>query len=81
MAKERRNINEIASLVVEVVALKTETLPENKRNPAAVALDKLGGLKGSKPRAENLWPKERRSIAKKVPNACWAKEREKKYES
>jgi len=35
------------------------TLKEKKKNPAAVALGKLGGAKGGKARAANLSPEER----------------------
>jgi hypothetical protein len=42
-----------------------------KKNPAAVALGRLGGLKGGKARAEKLSPKERSLIAKKAAKARW----------
>ena len=40
--------------------------PERKKNPAAVALSKLGASKGGMARAESLSPKKRRLIAKKA---------------
>jgi hypothetical protein len=45
------------------------------RNPAAVALSKLGASKGGHARAAALSPAKRRSIAKKAVAARWAKTR------
>ncbi len=50
--------------------LSKEELPSEK-NPAAVALGRLGGLKGGKARAEKLSDKERSEIAKKAAKARW----------
>jgi hypothetical protein len=47
-----------------------------EKNPAAVALGKLGGAKGGKARAEKLTPEESSEIALKASNARWAKKRE-----
>lgn len=44
------------------------------KNPAAVALGRLGGKKGGKARAEKLTPEQRREIAKKAAAARWAKD-------
>ncbi len=43
------------------------------KNPAAVALGRLGGLKGGKARAANLTPERRVEIAKKAALARWGK--------
>jgi len=43
------------------------------KNPAAVALGRLGGLKGGKARAEKLSPKRRSAIAKKAAKTRWKK--------
>jgi hypothetical protein len=45
--------------------------PFKGKNPAAVALGKLGGAKGGKARAESLSPRRRKAIAKKAANARW----------
>ena len=37
-----------------------------KKNPAAVALGKLGGVKGGKARAEKLSPERRKAIAQRA---------------
>lgn len=41
------------------------------KNPAAVALGKLGGKKGGKARADKLTPAQRSAIAKKAAKARW----------
>jgi ABC-type phosphate/phosphonate transport system ATPase subunit len=43
-----------------------------EKNPAAVALGKLGGLKGGKARAEKLSPGKRTEIAKKAARSRWS---------
>jgi hypothetical protein len=50
-----------------------EPPPERQKNPAAVALSKLGASKGGKARAESLTPKQRSKIAKKAAKARWGK--------
>lgn len=44
-----------------------------EKNPAAVALGRLGGLKGGRARAAKLSPRKRSEIAKKAASARWAK--------
>jgi hypothetical protein len=46
--------------------------PNAGKNPAAVALGRLGGQKGGKARAEALSPRKRSAIAKKAAVARWA---------
>jgi hypothetical protein len=60
-----KDINEIAA---GVVAQST-----GGKNPAAVALGRLGGLKGGKARAASLSPRKRRLIAKKAAASRWKK--------
>jgi hypothetical protein len=43
------------------------------KNPAAVALGKLGGAKGGRARAEKLSARKRKAIAKKAAAARWQK--------
>ena len=45
-----------------------------KKNPAAVALGKLGGSKGGKARAAALTPERRREIAVKAIRARWERQ-------
>lgn len=56
-----------SSIIAQVIGEELE--PE--KNPAAVALGRLGGLKGGKARAEKLTPKKRSAIAKKAATARW----------
>jgi hypothetical protein len=49
-----------------------------KKNPHAVALGRLGGLKGGKARTAKLTPQERRELARKAVLARWAKEKNEK---
>jgi len=46
-----------------------------RKNPAAVALGRLGGLKGGKARAKALSPERRQEIARQAIAARWAKEK------
>jgi hypothetical protein len=52
-----------------------------EKNPAAVALGKLGASKGGKARAEKLDPERRKEIAKKAAEARWAKKRQQEESS
>ena len=54
---------------------KVVQFPPRKKNPAAVALGKLGGKKGGKARAEKLTPERLHEIASKAARARWDKER------
>lgn len=71
--KRPRDANQLAKFIVDVATGEAE-LPENKndgKNPAAVALGKLGGKKGGKARAKSLTAEERSAIAKKAAKARW----------
>jgi hypothetical protein len=46
--------------------------PPDTRNPAAVALSKLGASKGGKARAEKLSARKRKEIARKAANTRWS---------
>jgi hypothetical protein len=52
-------------------ALDPEAEDKPEKNPAAVALGRLGGLKGGKARAEKLSARRRKEIAKKAARARW----------
>jgi hypothetical protein len=66
------DVNQMASNLIDAIAgdLPAEQ-PEIGKNPAAVALGKLGGLKGGKARAEKLSAHRRSAIAKKAAKARW----------
>lgn len=46
---------------------------KQEKNPAAVALGRLGGRKGGPARAAKLTPEQRKEIAKKAAAARWNK--------
>jgi len=55
--------------------LDGQPLPDKDagKNPAAVALGKLGGAKGGRARAEALSPAKRKAIARKAAAKRWEK--------
>jgi len=55
----------------EILKAATEE-PAKEKNPAAVALGRLGGLKGGRARAQKLSSRKRREIAKKAAKIRWA---------
>jgi hypothetical protein len=67
--------SEIARRVLDTVAPDAE--PPKEKNPAAVALGRLGGLKGGKARAEKLTAAKRAAIARKAAKARWANQKPK----
>ena len=68
--------NVLAKSVIDQIIEETESPDFDKsskeKNPAAVALGRLGGLKGGKARAASLSPKKRKEIAEKAAKARWA---------
>ena len=52
-------------------ARKTLQFPRKPKNPAAVALGKLGGMKGGRARAAKLTAAERKEIAQRAAKARW----------
>lgn len=49
--------------------------PPSEKNPAAVALGRLGGLKGGKARAEKLSSAKRKEIAQKAAETRWSNQK------
>jgi len=75
--KKARDINTLASQIVSQATGEDVPKPQvetSKKNPFAVELGRLGGLKGGKARAEKLSPEQRSEIAKKAAQARWKKE-------
>lgn len=76
MVKKKRpsDINIIAS---QIIAEATQEKPTDniqpEKNPAAVALGRLGGLKGGPARAKKLSSKKRKKIAQEAAMTRWAK--------
>ncbi len=67
------DFNEIAFRVVQQATGQAEPESPDEKNPAAVALGRLGGLKGGKARAAKMTPEERSAAAKKAVEARWKK--------
>ncbi|HRX71583.1 MAG: histone H1 [Candidatus Competibacteraceae bacterium] len=63
-SKGRLDLNQLAKSIVDQATDEETKEPEQpNKNPAAVALGRLGGKKGGKARAEKLTPEERKEIA------------------
>ncbi len=75
--KQPSDINLLAAQIVEAATGLAEDkptpTPQPEKNPAAVALGRLGGLKGGKARAEKLTAKKRSEIARKAAESRWKK--------
>ena len=70
--KEALDVNELAFDIVQDVTSEDHGPRKAAKNPAAVALGRLGGLKGGKARAKKLSAKKRQDIAKKAAEARWS---------
>lgn len=57
----------------DVVRLATGEDEKPEKNPAAVALGRMGGRKGGKARAAKLSPERRSAIARQAAKRRWAK--------
>jgi len=55
-----------------VMASRIVAAATDEKNPAAVALGRLGGLKGGKARAASLSARRRSEIAKKAARSRWS---------
>lgn len=66
------DVNQMAANLIDAISgeLPAEQ-PESGKNPAAVALGRLGGLKGGKARAKKLSSRRRKEIAKKAAAKRW----------
>ncbi|HEV7731416.1 MAG TPA: RNA-binding protein [Candidatus Binatia bacterium] len=72
--KRPRDPIQLAKLIGDIATGQVVEKPApDTRNPAAVALGKLGGAKGGKARAAALSPTKRKAIAKKAAAARWKK--------
>jgi hypothetical protein len=66
------DIFQLAHAIVDEATNETEPAETTTKNPAAVALGRLGGLKGGKARAKKLTADERKTIAQKAAKARWS---------
>ncbi len=76
MEKKKRPAD-ISQLAYQIVQEATQEQPTDniqpQKNPAAVALGRLGGLKGGPARAKKLSKKKRSEIAQKAASSRWSK--------
>jgi len=79
------DLNQLARAIVEEATGESLTEPSppteppkeppRKKNPAAVALGKLGGKKGGLARRDKLSAERRKEIAQEAARARWQKQR------
>lgn len=70
----QKDEQQLARSVLDAIVPPAEAEPkvvDHEKNPAAVALGRLGGLKGGKARAKKLTKAQRSAIAKKAAEARW----------
>ncbi|MCK4822003.1 hypothetical protein KA005_39940 [bacterium] len=72
--KRPTDLNLLAASIVEDATNDNPTDELSTKNPAAVALGRLGGLKGGPARAKKLTQEQRKEIARKAASARWKKE-------
>lgn len=82
MAKQTGKPRDLNAMATSIVHEATngeapEPATDDGRNPHAVALGRLGGLKGGKARAEKLSPRKRSEIARRAAQARWSVEKNK----
>lgn len=68
-SREKDDLNVTAFSIMQQVTGSAKT--DSEKNPAAVALGRLGGLKGGKARAKKLSKRRRSEIAKNAAKARW----------
>ena len=71
--RSSKDENELAKSIVDQIIEETESAAPTlqEKNPAAVSLGRLGGLKGGKARAASLTPERRKAIAQEAAKARW----------
>ena len=67
---KKTDLNQLAA---SIVAQATGDHAPKGKNAAAVALGRLGGLKGGKARAAKVTPRQRKEMATNAAKARWSK--------
>jgi hypothetical protein len=70
---KKKDLNELAYSIVQKLTGQAPEESNREKNPAAVALGRLGGLKGGKARAKKLSAKQLSKIGKRAAEARWSK--------
>lgn len=74
-SKSNLDVNQLAKSIVDSTTEEMlEKAAQEGKNPAAVLLGRLGGLKGGKARAAKLTKAERSKIARKAARKRWGYE-------
>src|SRR5450759_4591464 len=73
--KRLRDLNQLAAKIAEIATEGEKPAPDSGKNPAAVALGRLGGKKGGAARAAKLTAEERREIARNAAVKRWGSSR------
>ena len=83
-SRRKADLNELARAIVDravgAVMTEPEEVPGDGKNPAAVALGRLGGKKGGPARAAKLTPEARQRSARKAAIARWEKAKKRSSE-
>jgi len=77
-SKRPTDANQLGKLIVDLSVGNAEEFAESGKNPAAVALGRLGGKKGGVARAHTLSSKRRSEIASAAAAARWGKPKKKR---
>ena len=70
-SRKTKDVNELAHSMVEAIVSGNIPQTPDGKNPLAVALGRMGGLKGGKARAAKMTARERSDSAKKAAQARW----------
>ena len=78
-SSKKTNVNRLAKSIVDQATTEEQLWAkalEDGKNPAAVLLGRLGGLKGGKARAKSLSAEQRSEIARKAAAERWRRREE-----
>jgi hypothetical protein len=71
-SSKQKDTQQLARSVLDAIVPDAELKDDKpKKNAVAVALGRLGGMKGGKARAAKLSPAKRKAIAKKAAEKRW----------
>lgn len=71
-SSKQRDLHRMAAAIVDDATNEAATAaPTSHKNPAAVELGRLGGLKGGKARAAKLTPEQRSEQARRAAQKRW----------
>ena len=73
MTKRPKRPSDPNQLAKRIIDIAIGNAPDARKDPAAVALGRRGGLKGGKARAASLTPEKRAEIARRAARARWDK--------